>query len=408
MINVIGLGFVGLTTAVGLAYKSNKVIGIEINNKKRENFKKNSIPFHEPGLKKKLFEVIKKKNLKISRKIEIDKKKNFFFICVGTPSNRNGSINLKILNNAVKKIVLDLKKQKTESINYIIIKSTVIPGTVDALKKKYQSFKKLNFISNPEFLREGHAWEDFINPDKIVFGCKNKKDFNEIKKLYSGFKSNFFFLSEKGSEFSKYLSNTALATMISYSNEMAMFAEKLKINEVSSIFKSFHSDKRWFGNPSNMSKYFLPGLGFGGYCLPKDLSAFVNFSSVKKQKLDLLKAVKNINNKILNHQIDKVLKNINKKNKIYILGLSFKPNSDDLRDSKSMRFTKKIINLGYKNLVLCDPTAYLQLKKIFKNIQIEKKPKVNNKAYYILLTAWPEYLDFINKNKNLNILNLRY
>ena len=163
--------------------------------------------------------------------------------------------------------------------------------------------------------------------------------------------------------------------MISYSNEMAMFAEKLKINEVSSIFKSFHSDKRWFGNPSNMSKYFLPGLGFGGYCLPKDLSAFVNFSSVKKQKLDLLKAVKNINNKILNHQIDKVFKNINK-NKIYILGLSFKPNSDDLRDSKKYEVHKKIINLGYKNLVLCDPAAYFQLKKIFKNIQIEKNQKL--------------------------------
>jgi UDPglucose 6-dehydrogenase len=408
MINIIGLGFVGLSTAVGLAFKGKKVNGVEIDKIKREKLINNIIPFYEPKLGQKLTKVQKNNKLSVSANFKISNSKNFFFICVGTPSKRDGSIELNIVYNVVKNIVNNIKKIKNKSQNYIVIKSTVIPGTIDFLKHKYKSIKNISFISNPEFLREGYAWEDFINPDKIVIGSGNKKDFNLIKNLYSGFDTKFVEISEKGAEFIKYFSNSALATMISFSNEMAMFAEKIKIKEVSKIFQSFHYDKRWSGNPSPMSKYFLPGLGYGGYCLPKDVRAFIKFSQNQKIKLPILQSTKKINEEIFNHQIKKISKKINKKSKIYLLGLSFKPNSDDLRDSKSLKFAKKLHEMKFKNLIFCDPACYKELKDEFSNITVQKTPTIEKKAIYILLTAWPQYLSFIKRNKNLNIINLRY
>lgn len=408
MINVIGLGFVGLTTAVGFAFKGKFVTGVEIDDDKRKKLNNIEIPFHEPHLKKKLKNVKNTRNLHISNKVIIDKNINFFFICVGTPSRVNGSIDLTILKNVIRNVVKNINSKKNNSKNYIVIKSTVIPGTVDLLKKQYKKYKNIIFISNPEFLREGYAWEDFIKPDKIVIGANDKLDFNNIKNLYRGFQSEFILVTERGAEFSKYLSNTALAAMISFSNEMTIFAEKMKIKEISKIFRSFHFDKRWYGNPSQMANYFQPGLGYGGYCLPKDVRAFINLSKNKKIKVPILSSTDKVNSDIFDYQFNKVIKRINKKKKIFLLGLSFKPNSDDLRDSKSLKFAKRLYNLKYKNLVLCDPVCYKDLKKKFINLEIKKKPLVNKNAIYILLTAWPEYLDFIKKNKSLNIINLRY
>ena len=408
MINVIGLGFVGLTTAVGFAFKGKIVNGVEINDDKRNKLNNIVIPFHEPHLKKKLKNTKNSENLIISNKVIIDRNINYFFICVGTPSKANGSIDLTILKKAVGDVVKNIKEKKNNKKNYIIIKSTVIPGTVDVLKKQYQKYKNIIFISNPEFLREGYAWEDFIKPDKIVIGANNKLDFKKIKNLYHGFDSEFVLVTEKGAEFSKYLSNSALATMISFSNEMAIFAEKMQIKEISKIFNSFHYDKRWYGKPSQMTNYFRPGLGYGGYCLPKDVRAFIDLSKKNKIKAPILSSTNKVNSDIFDYQFDKVIKKINKKKKIFLLGLAFKPNSDDLRNSKSLKFAKRLYDLKYKNLVLCDPVCYKDLKKKFINLEIKKKPLVNKNAFYILLTAWPEYLNFIKKNKNLNIINLRY
>jgi len=408
MIYVIGLGFVGLTTAIGLASKGNKVIGIENNKKKLEHLRKGVIQFHEPYLEQNLKKVNKNKYLIIENNINFQNSENYFFICVGTPSNKNGSINLKIIKNVIKNIVKNINKRNIKKKNFIIIKSTVIPGTVEYFNNLYKNIKNLYFVSNPEFLREGHAWKDFIYPDKIVIGSKNILISKKIKKLYRKFNSKFFILSDKSSEFLKYLSNTALANMISFSNEMVMLAEKNNIKEINNIFNAFHSDKRWYGSPAGISKYIYPGLGFGGYCLPKDLRALIQYSKSKKIQTPILDSVFKINKIIFEYQFNKVKKELKKKNKIYLLGMSFKPLSDDLRESTSLNFARKLYQLNFKNLIICDPLCGNKLKKYFAGLKIIKEPKVDNNSIYILLTAWPQYITFLKKNKNLKIFDLRY
>jgi len=409
MIYVVGLGFVGLTTAVGLSYKGNKIIGVDSNNKIVEDLSNNKIHFHEPYLAHYLKKVISKKLLTIKNKIDLENKDNYFFVCVGTPGKSNGAVNLNIIENVIKNIVKIIRDKNLKSENFIIIKSTVVPGTIEMFEKKFNKIKNLYFVSNPEFLREGIAWKDFIFPDKIVIGSKNKYSQNKTSKIYNKFNSKFFLLSSKGSEFLKYLSNTALANMISFSNEMLMVAEKNNILEIKKIFKAFHVDGRWSGDPAGMAKYFYPGLGFGGYCLPKDLNALIQFSKNKKIKTKILESINLTNQNIFKYQLKKILNNIKKDSKVYLLGMSFKPFSDDLRESVSLKFAKKLDNLKYKNLIVCDPICKKQLKGQFKNVKkIISNPKVEKDSIYILLTAWPEYLKFIKKNNHLKIFDLRY
>tara|TARA_B100001964_G_scaffold230378_1_gene283792 strand:- start:530 stop:1765 length:1236 start_codon:yes stop_codon:yes gene_type:complete len=409
MIYVLGLGFVGLTTAVGLSYKGHKVIGVDSNKEITKNLLNKKIHFHEPYLKNYLEKVLKKKSLSIQNKIDFENKENYFFVCVGTPSKYNGSVDLSIIENVVKNIIKNIKNKNINSKNYIIIKSTVVPGTLESLEKKNFKIKNVYFASNPEFLREGIAWKDFILPDRIVIGSKNKAVQNKIRGIYKKFNSKFIFLSDKASEFLKYLSNTALANMISFSNEMLMIAEKNNITEIKKVFRGFHADKRWAGNPAGMSNYFYPGIGFGGYCLPKDLNALIQFTKTKKINAKILNSINSTNKDIFKYQLDKIIKNTNKNSKIYLLGMSFKPFSDDLRESVALKFAKKLDNFGYKNLTVCDPMCVKQLKGKFKNIKkIISMPKVEKDSIYILLTAWPEYLEFIKINNHLSIFDFRY
>ena len=410
MIFVIGLGFVGLTTAVGLSHKGTKVIGVDISKTIVKNLLRQKIHFHEPYLKKNLKKVLNKNLLQIKNEFELTKTENYFFVCVGTPNKYDGSVNLSIIDEVINKIVSKIQSCNIKNTkNYIIIKSTSVPGTVEYFRKKFKRNKNIFFVSNPEFLREGIAWKDFIYPDKIVIGSKNKEIQNKVKKIYKNFNSKFFLLSDRSSEFLKYLSNSALANMISFSNEMLMIAEKNNITEIKKIFKGFHADKRWNGNPSGMSNYFYPGLGFGGYCLPKDLKAIIQFAKSNKNNPKLLKSINEINQDIFKHQLNKIIKKTNKDSKIYLLGMSFKPFSDDLRESVALKFAKTLDNLGYKNLVVCDPLCKNQLEGKFKNVKkITTSPKKEKNSTYILLTAWPQYLNFIKKNNHLNILDLRY
>ena len=407
MIYVIGLGFVGLTTAIGLAFKGNDVIGIDKNLEIIKKLNNNKIPFYEPNLENILVKV-KKKKLILQNKISLENKDNYFFICVGTPSKISGAIDLRLIIDAVNFIINLIKIKKITSKNFIIIKSTVIPGTIELLEKKFKMFSNIFFASNPEFLREGFAWNDFIYPDKIVIGAKDYFVKKKISKIFGNFKTKKILLESKSSEFLKYFSNIALANMISYSNEMLMLAEKNKINEIKKIFSAFHMDKRWIGKPANMSKYYYPGIGFGGYCLPKDLRALVAYSNKNKNKNNILNSILITNKKIFEYQIKKIVKNVKKKSKIYLLGMSFKPLSDDLRDSVSIQIAKKLLNLGYKNLIFCDPMCKNKLKRFFKSKKILSHPKIEKNSIYILLTAWPEYLKFIKKNKDLKIIDLRY
>ena len=403
-INVIGLGFVGLTTALGFASKKYKIICVEKNLNRLNAIKKGRIPFKEPGL----HEVLKKtkKNFCIfSKKPIIYKDKiNIIFICVGTPSKNNGAINL----DQIKKTITSIKnKYKKERIIFVI-KSTVPPGTIKENFSKFTN-KNLSFCSNPEFLREGFAWHDFNNTDKIVIGYENLYDYKILKIIYKKFKGDIIGVNTNTSEFIKYLSNSLLASLISFSNELTMLAEKQGDINVRKAFESVKLDKRWFGSPATISNYLHPGLGYGGYCLPKDLMA-INFLAKKNEIFNgILQSINTVNNKITKFQIKKILNKFNKKDQIAILGLSFKPNSDDLRGSKSIELVSKLLEKGYKKIFTYDPYVDEEVKKIFgKKIKHSKILKFDPNKKYLLCTAWKDYIHFVKQLDEDNYLDFRY
>ena len=404
-INIVGLGFVGLTTALGFAYKKYPVVCVENNLDRLNLIKKGKVPFKEPGLEK-ILKKYKKKYCLFSKNPIIKRDKiNLVFICVGTPCKKNGDVNL----DYIKKSILSIQKKfKSERIIFVI-KSTVPPGTIKENISKIIYNKNISLCSNPEFLREGFAWHDFNNTDKIVIGYENINDFNIIKSLYKKFNGDIIGVNTNTSEYIKYLSNSLLATLVSFSNELAMLAEKQGDINVKKAFDSIKLDKRWFGNPARISNYLHPGLGYGGYCLPKDLMA-INFLAKKKNIFNgILHSTNLVNKKIVHYQISKILKKFKKNDKIAILGLSFKPNSDDLRGSKSIELVNNLISKGFKNIYTYDPLVDGEIKKKFgKKVFHSKKLKYDRNKKYLLCTAWKEYVRFVKKLNKKNYIDFRY
>ena len=336
-INIIGLGFVGLTTALGFCEKRFQTICVEKDKKKLNKIKNGVLPFEEPMLKKILKKNLIKKKIIFSKKPVLFKKKhNVVFICVGTPSRKNGSINLKYIENIIKELNYAVKKERLT----IVIKSTILPGTISKKLSKIINKSNISICSNPEFLREGYAWHDFINTDKIVVGYSNMRDLIILKKIYKNFMGDIVADTTDTAEFIKYMSNSLLGTLISFSNELVMIGEKNTNINIKKSFNAVKLDKRWFGNPAMISSYLHPGLGYGGYCLPKDISA-MNFMS-KKIKINngIIHSTNHLNKLIFNYQTKKILNKFKKNQKIAVLGVSFKPGSDDIRGSKSVELIK--------------------------------------------------------------------
>ena len=314
---------------------------------------------------------------------------------------KNGSANISEIENIVQLI----SKNSNECKVIFVIKSTVPPGTSEYLRKKY-NFKNLSFVSNPEFLREGYAWRDFFNSGKIVIGHIKNFEKKVMKKIYKNFSDPIIFTSNNTAEFIKYLSNTLLANLISFSNEMTMFAEKFGNINIKDSFTAVKLDKRWNGYPCNMASYLHPGIGYGGYCLPKDVKALSHLMQ-KFKKNNLLKEINTINNKVFYYQLNKILKNKNKK--IFILGLSFKPGSDDIRNSISIKLLKHLELNKEKKIFACDYLCYQKVRKIFsKKISILKDPKIMKNATYVICTAHKKYINFLKKINKKQILDLRY
>ena len=303
-----------------------------------------------------------------------------------------------------------MKKKSKNFKTLIVIKSTVPPGTTYKIQKKIKKKRNIDLAINPEFLREGYAWKDFIKSDKVVIGTENKKSKRALLKIYSNFNCKKIIVNIETAEFIKYLSNSVLANLISFSNEMTILGEQIKGINIKKSFDAVKFDKRWFGYPSLISSYLHPGLGYGGYCLPKDLKALNYISKRYKNKNTIVNGIVQTNQKIFDHQIKKIKNRVRRKDKIYILGLSFKPFSDDLRDSKSIKLLEELIKSKFNNLIGCDPLAAKTASKIFKNkVKILDKPKYEKSAFYILSTAWPEYLKFLNKKVDKSkYLDLRY
>ena len=406
-IGVIGLGFVGLSLSSVLASKNYNVIGIDINNQKCSNIRNGVLPLFEPGLENTLRVGLKKK-LIISNNFSLIKNCDMIFVTVGTPQKSNGAIELSMIKKATTTFGQIIKKSKKNPI--IFIKSTVVPGTAQnvilpILEKK--SGKKANrgfgIISNPEFLQESNAIRDTKYPHVIILGGKQTKYMKKAKMFFSKMHPNvpIVITNFQTAEMIKYANNSFLATKISFINQLSNICQNIPGTNIDDIAKIIGLDPR-------IGKLFLnAGPGYGGSCLPKDISALINFANKIGVNPMLLNAVKNTNRKQVSNIVSlmkKILGGITSK-RITILGTAFKPNTDDIRDSKSIELIKKLVK-NKANITIHDPKAIENTKKIFgeKILYATSITDALNKSQcVIIMTHWKQY-DTLNNHsiKHMN------
>lgn len=413
VITVFGLGFVGLTTALGFAEKGNVVYGVDIDENRISKIKDKKIPFEEPILEDKLKEHLNKNFIVENIHSECVKKSDFVFICVGTPLGDDGSAYLGYVFDVLDKIIVDYNDNKKR---VVVIKSTVPPATTKVKVIPYISSKdgmgesKFMVANNPEFLREGKCWEDFFSSDRIVCGVEEDEAADMLKDLYSDFDAPFCKVSFNTAEFIKYLSNSMLASMISFSNEMSIVADHIGDINIKDSFKIIHMDKRW-GN-SEMKSYMYPGCGYGGYCLPKDTKALHSKAIQSGYRAEILENVISVNEKMPLYASKKIMDAVQKFDTIAILGLSFKPDSDDVRESSAYKIIRNLGETGYKKILAYDPVAVEQFKLYYDFDFVEYKDSIEeackNADVIVLVTTWKEFSNLKVKYPSKKIIDLRY
>jgi len=409
-LGVIGAGYVGITTAVCLASIGHKITVHDVDNDKLEQIRQKKMPFYENGLQELLEKVVADESLTVSKSVnEIIQKTEGCFICVGTPSKQDQSIDLSQVLKAVKTVGEGIKNSHIS--NYvIIIRSTIVPTTTNSvvvpILKQTLGDMDYGLCIVPEFLREGQAVLDFMNPDKIVIGSINEKSKNFAEKVFENFKENTEIISTnpQTAEMIKYVNNSFFSTLISFSNEVANISEKIKGVDAFEVMNALVADKRITTKTKDQKivpdvvSYLLPGCGFGGSCFPKDVNAIANFASSLGTETPLLDAVLKINQerpiKIVS-LAESILENLNGK-KISILGLAFKPETDDMRSSPSLEVINLLQEKG-ANLSAYDPKikheilGSLGISGITLSKNIDEC--LNDAELVILLTKWAEFRD---------------
>ncbi|MBT6776968.1 UDP-glucose/GDP-mannose dehydrogenase family protein, partial [bacterium] len=365
-ITIIGTGYVGLVTGVGLSEFGNKVICVDINQSKINDLNAGKVPIYEPGLLDLIRKNVNSERLFFSSDIASSiKESEVIIIAVGTPQSKNGSADLKYVFDA-----LDSISENLNSYKVIVTKSTVPIGTgekiITKLKKKYEDNIDFDYVSNPEFLREGSAVKDFLWPDRVIIGTNNEKALQIMRDIYRPLyinKNPIQRTAVETSEMIKYASNSFLALKISFINEIANLCE--------SVGADVHDVAIAMGKDGRISDKFLhPGPGFGGSCFPKDLEALLSLSKEHSVTMETLQAAikANRNQKERNgEKLDRLVSGGIKGKKIAILGLTFKANTDDVRESSTIDLIKFILNQGgFVNAY--DPIANESMAKIFNDI----------------------------------------
>jgi len=408
---MIGTGYVGLVSGACFADLGNDVICVDKNNEKITKLKKGIIPIYEPGLEELVKKNYKSKKLIFTSNIsDAIQKSNIIFICVGTPTKKNSNAaDLSQIFNVSKVISKNIKSSKI-----IINKSTVPVTTGDEVEKiisKRVNKKLFSVVSNPEFLREGEAIRDFIYPDRVAIGTSNKKTNKVLRSLYAPLISKgakYINTSRRGAELIKYASNAFLATKISFINELANLCEKTNVN-IEDISIGMGLDKR-IG-----SRFLRAGPAYGGSCFPKDTRAIVDTASKFKTNLSIIKSVIKSNkdrSKLLLDRVSKILKNKIRNKKICFLGVTFKANTDDMRESSSTKMIPYLSKKGAK-IIYFDPTGYKKEFKNFKNVfnATTIKEACNDSDLIIIHTEWNDFksLNFekLNKKKSFFIYDMR-
>ncbi len=408
---MIGTGYVGLVSGVCFSDLGNDVICVDKDINKINLLKKGKIPIYEPGLSELVIKNYKNKKLKFSSDLKTSvKNSDIIFICVGTPTKKSGSsADLSQIYNVAKQISLSINKFKI-----IITKSTVPVTTGDQIEKilsKKNSKNKFAVVSNPEFLREGEAIRDFTYPDRIVIGSNDKKSNRIMKNLYSPLISKgaqYIHSSRRAAELIKYASNAFLATKITFINEIANLCEKTGIN-VEDISIGMGLDKR-IG-----SRFLRAGPAYGGSCFPKDTRAITSTGDEFKTNLSVIKSVIKSNqnrSNILLKRVHEILKNKVKNKKITFLGVTFKANTDDMRDSSSLIMIPSLAKKGAL-IKYFDPTGYKKDFEKIKNVSYENtiKKSLDGSDLVIIHTEWNDFksLNFkkLVKGKKFIIYDMR-
>ena len=408
---MIGTGYVGLVSGVCFSDLGNDVICVDKDKRKINGLKKGIIPIYEPGLKELVLKNYNNKRLKFSTDLEDSiKKSDVIFLCVGTPTKKNGNgADLSQIFSAAKEISKSINKFKI-----IITKSTVPVTTGDEIEKilsKKVKKNKFSVVSNPEFLREGEAIRDFVYPDRVVIGSNDKKSKMILKNLYAPLISKgakFISTNRRAAELIKYAANAFLATKITFINEIANLCEKTNI-DVEDISIGIGLDKR-IG-----SRFLRAGPAYGGSCFPKDTKAIIATADKFRTDLSVIKSVIKSNalrSKLLLKKISEILNQRIKNKKICFLGVTFKANTDDMRDSSSLEMIPYLSKNGAK-IKYYDPTGIKKEFDKIKNVSFSKSISyaVKDSDLVILHTEWNDFksINFkkLSTSKNLKIYDMR-
>lgn len=394
-LSVVGTGYVGLVSGTCFAEMGNNVICVDNNQDKLKKLKEGIITIYEPGLEILFHRNIEKKRLSFTDDLKFAvQNSEVIFLCLPTPQDEDGSADLKYVFNVANDIGKILSEDGDKNFKIIVNKSTVPVGTSKAVTEillKY-GIKNFDVVSNPEFLREGFAVDDFMKPDRIIIGSNNKKSFEIMRVLYEPFVRQgnpILEMNPESSEVTKYAANSYLAMRITYMNELANFCEKVGAN-VDLVRKGMGADSR-------IGKRFLfPGIGYGGSCFPKDVNALIKTSEEHNSPIRLLKVVDEVNREQKLVLVKKVLshfKNEIKGKKFAIWGLAFKPNTDDMREAPSIYIIKELVKLGAK-VSAYDPAAMENAKFYLDEILDycdDQYEALKDAEALLILTEWNEF-----------------
>lgn len=400
---IVGSGYVGLVTGTCFAEVGIEVTCVDIDQKKIENLKNGIIPIYEPGLEEMVHRNMKKDRLKFTTSIAVALEDcEVIFSAVGTPPDEDGSADLQY----VLSVARDCGKNMKDYL-LIVTKSTVPVGTASKVRNAVQEELdkrgvniEFDVASNPEFLKEGAAIDDFLKPDRIVVGCNSARAEELMKALYKPFTLNghpVIFMDITSAEMTKYAANSMLATKISFMNDVANLCEIVGA-DINMVRRGIGSDSR-IG-----TKFIYPGVGYGGSCFPKDVKALIHTADDFKYSLRVLKAVEAVNDDQKAVLVNKMIKHYNgdlSGKTVAIWGLSFKPQTDDMREAPSLVIIKKLIDAGVK-IKAYDPVAMHEAERILGDIIYyapDQYDALIDADCLMLVTEWPEF-----KFPNFNII----
>ncbi len=405
---IIGTGYVGLVSGTCFAEMGNEVICVDNNQEKLKKLKEAEVPIYEPGLDILFYRNIAKKRLIFTDDLySAVQDSQVVFLCLPTPQDEDGSADLKYVFGIAEEIGKILKAEGDKSFKVIVNKSTVPVGTCAAVTKIISKYEVSNFevVSNPEFLREGFAVDDFMKPDRIVIGAQSNEALAIMKSIYEPFVRQgnpIIEMNPESSEVTKYAANSYLAMRITYMNELANFCENVGAN-VDLV-------RRGMGTDSRIGKRFLfPGIGYGGSCFPKDVNALIKTSSENNAEMKILKLVDQVNKeqkKVLVNKILAYFENNIKGKKFAVWGLAFKPNTDDMREAPSVVIIKELLKHGAQ-VAAYDPAAFENTKFYLKDTIAyidDQYEAINNADALLILTEWNEFRnpDFSKISDKLN------